>query len=226
MTQTAAKKTDHQIHAAVLAELKWDPRVDETEIGVEVNDGVVTLTGTVDSFGKKIAAQEAVHCVSGVLDVANDIQVELPGSPVRTDTEIAQAVRQALEWDVWVPQEKIHTTVIDGWVTLQGNVHAWVERNRAEHVIRNLRGVRGLTNNILVAASPVEAQVVERSIEQALERRADREAERIHITLKDGTVSLSGRVHNWNEKQAVLGAAGNTRGVRRVEDHLCIDPYF
>src|ERR1700675_3922900 len=117
MTQPI-KKTDTQIHHDVLEELKWDSRVDETEVGLQVASGVVTLTGTVTSWAKRVAAQEAAHRVIGVLDVANDLRVKVPGGLTRTDTEIAQAVRRALEWDVFVPEEKITSTVADGFVTL------------------------------------------------------------------------------------------------------------
>ena len=121
MPQTI-KKTDTQIHHDVIEELKWDSRVDETEVGVQVAAGVVTLTGTVTSWAKRVAAQEAARRVIGVLDVANDLKVKAAGGLSRTDTEIAQAVRQALEWDVFVPNEKITSTVTDGWVTLEGPV--------------------------------------------------------------------------------------------------------
>ena len=113
-------KSDKHIHQDVLRELRWDSRVEETEVGVEVDQGVVTLTGTVASYAKKLAAQDAAHRVTGVLDVANDIRVRMPGSPGHTDTEIAQAVRHALKWDALVPHTRIMSTVEDGWVTLEG----------------------------------------------------------------------------------------------------------
>lgn len=225
MTLTMAK-TDHQIHEAVIQELKWDTQVDETDAGVEVDNGVVTLSGTVSSYAKKIAAQNAAHHVAGVQDVANDIQVKVPGSQVLSDTEIAQALRWALEWDALVEDEKIHSTVTSGWVTLEGTVPFWADRSYAERAVRNLKGVRAVTNNLTINASKVPTETVCLSIEAALERRADREAERIQVDMKDGTVCLTGRVHNWNEKQAVLGAAGYAPGVRKVEDHLRVDPYF
>lgn len=225
MTLTMAK-TDREIHRAVLDELRWDTQVDETDVGVEVDNGVVTLSGTVGSYAKKIAAQSAAHRVNGVLDVANNIQVNIPNSQVRTDTEIAHAVRQALEWDALVPDDKIQSTVTNGWVTLAGSVSFWSDRDYAEKAVRNLFGVRGVTNNITVSAPKVAAEMVRQTIEEALDRRAEREAERIVIGVDDGTVSLTGRVHNWNEKQAVLGAAGFAPGVRKVEDHLRVDPYF
>ena len=144
------KKTDSEIQQAVLQELKWDTRVEETDVGVEVDAGVVTLTGTVSSWAKRLAAQEAAHRVAGVLDVANDIQVKMSGDLRRTDTDIAHAVRHALEWNVFVPEEHIRSTVADGWVTLEGNVDYWSQREDADEAVRRLAGVRGVTNKIEV----------------------------------------------------------------------------
>lgn len=148
MSAKMQTKSDSQIQQEVLRELKWDTRVEETEVGVTVERGIVTLTGTLASYGKKLAAQEAAHRVFGVLDVANDIQVRVPGNMARTDAEIAQALRSALEWDVWVDQERIKSTVSNGWVTLEGDVGLFREREDVERVVRRLTGVRGLTNKI------------------------------------------------------------------------------
>src|ERR1700675_4817166 len=149
MTQ-AIKKSDTQVHHDVLEELKWDSRVDETEVGVQVDGGVVALTGTVTSWAKRMAAQEAARRVIGVLDVANDINVKVPGGLARTDTEIAQAVRRTLEWDVFVPEQKITSTVTDGWVTLEGTVERRSQREDAERAVRNLTGVQIVVNKIAV----------------------------------------------------------------------------
>jgi len=219
MTQ-ATTKTDTQIHHDVLEELKWDSRVDETEVGVQVAGGVVTLTGTVTSWAKRVADQEAAHRVIGVLDVANDIQVKVPGGLARTDTEIARAVRQALEWDVFVPEEKITSTVTDGWVTLEGTVDRWSQRNDAERAVRNLSGVKFVVNKLTVKPAKPVTEDVRRSIEEALERRAEREARRIRVDVKDGTVTLTGAVHSWAERKSVVAAARFTPGVQVVEDHL------
>src|SRR6266508_3137348 len=150
MITQPTRKTDTQLHHDVLEELKWDSRVDEKEVGVQVAAGVVTLSGTVTSWAKRVAAQEAAHRVIGVHDVANDIKVKTPGGLTRTDTEIAQAVRRALEWDVFVPEEKITSTVTDGWVTLDGAVDTWSQRNDAERAVRNLTGVKLVLNKITV----------------------------------------------------------------------------
>jgi osmotically-inducible protein OsmY len=167
-------KTDEQLKHLVTAELRWDQRVDETEIGVAVVNGVVTLTGTVNSFAKKLAAQEAVHRVAGVLDVANDIKVKTLGSTVRDDAAIARAARHALEWDVWVRDQEIQTTVSDGWITLDGSVESLTEREDAERAVNKLVGVRGVTNRLVVAPK-VTASNVQHLIQAALERRADHE---------------------------------------------------
>jgi osmotically-inducible protein OsmY len=223
MTQ-GIKKTDTQLHHDVLEELKWDSRVDETEVGVEIDGVVVTLTGTVTSWAKRLAAEEAARRVIGVLDVANDIKVKVPGGLTRTDTEIAQAVRRALEWDVFVPEEKISSMVSDGWVTLEGTVERWSPRDDADRAVRNLTGVKGLVNKITVKPAKPVTEDVHKAIEQALERRAEREARRIRVDVRDGRVTLTGTVHTWAERESVLAAARFTAGVHDVEDRLRIEP--
>lgn len=218
-------KTDSELQQDVIRELKWDTRVRETEVGVEVSNGVVTLTGAVSSWGKRQAAEKAAHRVQGVLDVANDIQVHLPGDWRKTDTEVAQAVRQALEWDDFVPDQKIRTTVSDGVVTLQGTVDFATQKYDAERAVRNLSGVRSIVNEIEVLPAPVSASEVKHAIQDALERQATREAQRIQINVKDGKVTLSGRVHSWAEHEAARGAALGAAGVRNVQADLRIEPY-
>ena len=218
-------KTDSEIQQAVLQELRWDTRVEETDVGVEVDEGIVTLTGTVESNAKRLAAQEAAHRVAGVLDVANDIQVQVPSMLARSDTEIALAVRHALEWDAQVPDWNIKSTVTDGVVLLEGSVDSLHQRDDAERAVRNLVGVRGVANRLTVGVPHVAATQVRAEIEAALERRADREARKIQVTISDGTVVLTGNVRSWQEKRAVLGAARFTPGVQAVEDRLRIEPY-
>jgi osmotically-inducible protein OsmY len=223
MSAKMQTKSDSTIQQEVLRELKWDTRVEETEIGVTVEHGVVTLTGAVNSYGKKIAAQDAAHRVYGVLDVANDIQVQLPGSRTRSDTEIAQAVRSALEWDVWIPEERIKSTVSNGLVTVEGDVALLRERGDVERAIRRLVGVRGVTNKIEVKPPAVAAADVRETIEEALERRAEREARRIKVEVHNGAVKLSGPVRSWAEKRAILGTVSHAPGVRAVDEHLFVD---
>ena len=216
------KMTDAEIQQSVLNELKWDTRVRETEVGVEVHGGVVTLSGIVHSWAKRIAAQEAAHRVRGVLDVANEIEVRSVGSPL-TDTEVAGAVRHALEWDVFVPEKRIRSTVSNGWVMLEGDVDCWSERQDAESAVRDLAGVNGITNKIEIKPKVFSGDV-HKSVEEALERRAQREAGRIKVDVHDGRVVLSGVVHSLSEREAVLGAARGTYGVRGIEDRLRVEP--
>lgn len=222
------RKDDSEIKQAVQEEFKWDTRIKETEIGVEVKNGVVTLNGTVSSYAEKAAAQEAAHFVAGVLDVANDIVVKAPGSPVRTDTEIAQAVRHAIEWDVMVPHERIRSTVSDGIVNLEGNVNFLREREDAERAVRYLDGVCGVRNHIVISPSTVGPDKVRAMIEKVLERRAsheiEREAKRIRVSVTDGNVILTGKVSSFAEKRAILGALSHAPGIRTVTDHLRIEP--
>jgi osmotically-inducible protein OsmY len=220
------KRSDRELTQRILRELKWDSRIEWASINVEVNDAVATLTGAVSSYAQKIAAQEAAHRVTGVLDVANDIEVKPIDRFARTDTEIASAVRNALEWDALVPNEFIQSTVSDGWVTLAGDVDYWREREDAERAILRLAGVVGVTNEITIRKRPVDPKELREHIEYALERRADREAERLRVDVNDGAVDLWGRVHSWQEKRAVVGSIGHAPGVTQVRDHLRIDPYF
>jgi osmotically-inducible protein OsmY len=220
------KKTDAQIQDDVLRELRWDTRVVETDVGVEVDDGIVTLTGTVDSWPARLAAQAAAHRVSGVLDVANDIHVKLPSSSERTDTDIARSVRAALESDLQVPHEHIMTTVSDGVVTLEGNVDYWSEHDDAERAVRNLPGVREVRNLITVEprAARVAPEAIRQAINRAFERHTSHAANHVQIAIAEGTVILTGTVSSWPEHDAVLGAVRGTRGVQKIDDEITIGP--
>lgn len=220
------RRSDRDLKQRILRELKWDSRIAWASISVDVTDGIVTLIGTVPTYVQKIAAQEAAHRVQGVLDVANDIEVTPVERFVRTDSEIAGAVRNALEWDALVPNELIQSTVSDGWVTLEGEVDFGRERTDAERSIRRLAGVVGVINKITIRKQAVNEKQLREEIEFALERRADREAERLRIEVHDGAVDVWGRVHSWQEKRAVIGSIAHAPGVTSLKDHLRIDPYF
>ncbi len=226
MATRTEPKTDAEIQQDVLRELRWDTRIKETEVGVEVDHGVVTLTGDVDSYAKKLAARDAAHRVAGVLDVADDIEVRIPGIMTRSDTDVAKAVRLALEWDVFIPDSKIRSTVSNGWVTLEGNVDSLVDRDDAERAVLRLQGVRGVINNVTVKSRKADSKEIREAIEDTLERRADREADRIGVEVSDGKVMLQGRVHSWPEKEAILSAVRHAQGVQAVSDKLRIEPYF
>ena len=150
--------TDEQIQTDVLDELKWEPRVCPNEIGVAVKDGVVMLTGWVDSYTKRWAAEDAAHRVHGVKAVANEIEVRLPSSAERTDADIAEAAINALEWDAFVPVDKLNITVSKGWVTLKGEVEWQYEKEDAERVVRRLSGIKGVINLINVSEGGKDAR--------------------------------------------------------------------
>lgn len=220
------KKTDTELKKQVLRELKWDSRIGWADIGVAVNDGVVKLSGCVRTYSNKLAAQEAAHRIAGVLDVANEIEVVPDPKLVHTDEDIARAVRHVLEWDAIVPDDRIESTVSDGWVTLEGDVDLWRERLDAERAVMRLEGVVGVINKLTISPQKVDEDELREQIEEALERRAEREAERLRIEVHNGAVELFGRVHSWQEKRAVLGSISHAPGVAMVRDHLRVDPYF
>lgn len=222
---TTPKKIDPDLQQDVLRELAWDTRVSPREVGVLVKDGIVTLVGTVDSWAKARAAEQAAHRVKGVLDVANDLVVKLPDEAQRTDSEIAQAVRQALEWNASVPSANVQSTVSQGEVTLEGTVSLWSERADAEAAVAPLFGVRRVLNHIVVEpSSALDLDTARTAVARALERHAEREAARIDLRGTDGTVQVFGTVQSIFEKEAVLGAVRGTRGVRDVADHLLVRP--
>lgn len=212
-------RTDAQIQHDVQGELEWDTRVEPTDVGVTVHHGIVTLTGTVSSFAKKLAAASAAHRVRGVLDVANDLKVKVAAGMTDSDPDIAAAVRHALEWNVLVPHDKVRTTVTNGLVTLEGTVAYPSQRDDAARAVGDLTGVRGIDNRIRVEreVAPID---IRHAIEGALERRAERDAEKIQIDVEGGRVTLHGAVHSWMEREAVVGAAKGTRGVESVIDRL------
>ena len=221
----ATTKSDAQIKTDVLKELKWDPSVDETEVGVQVKDGIVTLTGNISAYPKKLAARDAAHRVWGVLDVVDDMKVRIPTAWERTDEDMAKAVRNALKWDVLVPDDNITTTVSNGTVTLQGSVNTWMQRYDTERCVQRITGVKGVINQITVAAPQVDPTKIKREIEDALERQTEREAKRIGVAVRDGVVTLTGSLRSWGEKNAIERAASYAPGVRRVDDRTTVDPY-
>lgn len=224
MSTATAPRTDEQIQRDVLAELEWEARVQPNQIGVAVKDGVVTLTGWVDSYLKKWDAEEAAKRVRGVKAVANDIEVRIPGSSERTDADIAAAAVQALQWDTLLPADKVHVTVTvsKGWVTLEGEVDWQYQKEEAEQVVRYLTGVRGVTNLITVRPWVTPSEELKRKIKDALVRSAETDADRINVEVQGSKVTLEGTVRSWAERQEADRIAWSSPGVTAVDNHITI----
>lgn len=220
MVTATVTKTDEQIKRDVLAELKWDARLQPNEIGVIVKDGVVTLTGWVDSYIRKWSAEEAAHHVSAVKAVANEIEVKL--ATERTDADIAGAAARALEWDALVPNDKIKVAVSKGWITLEGEVEWQYQKEDAERAVRRLSGVTGVTNLITVRPR-VTPTDLRRKIEDALVRSAEIDAGRISVEVRGTTAILRGTVRSFLEKQTAERAAWSAPGIAAVEDQLTVE---
>lgn len=210
---------DKQLRKAVMDELDFEPSIDSADIGVLAEDGVVSLTGHAATYYQKMAAERAAWRVKGVRAVVQNIEVRYAGET--TDEEIAKHALNVLKWDSTVPRD-IHLTVNKGWITLAGNVQWQYQRANAEKDLAHLSGVTGISNNISIRPA-VQAAVVQQHIEDALKRSAQVEAREIHVEVRSGdTVTLEGKVDNWNERKAVERAAWAAPGVRSVIDKLSI----
>lgn len=215
--------TDKDLKQTVENALDWDPSIDAADIGVSVDEGVVTLRGNVRTYSEKFAAERVAVRVFGVKAVANDLAVHLPTLFERTDTEIAQAAVTALKSNIVVPTGRISVTVSEGWITLKGNVEWQYQKDAAVGCVRDLFGVKGVSN--IIAVEPhVKPMDVRDKIEAAFKRSAEVDARRINVNATDGKVILSGHVRSYAERQEAERAAWAAPGVKQVEDRLMIVP--
>lgn len=215
-------KTDSQIQTSVLEELKWDPSVTHEHIGVAVEDAIVTLSGTVPTYIEKWAAEKAAQRVAGVKAVVEKIEVKLPGTFVRDDKSLAKAIVDQFKWTVQVPDQLVKASVEDGWVELTGEVEWDFQRRATEKCVRQLTGVKGVSNNISIKAKKVEPEIIKQRIEDALKREVEREARNISVEVIGNKVKLSGKVHSFTEMWDARGAALSAPGVSSVENNLQI----
>ena len=215
-------KSDADIRRDVESELNWDPSVDGKRIGVAVGSGVVTLTGDVPHYFARWAAEQTAKRVNGVRAIANDIQVKIPVSGARTDTDIAEAAANALRWNVSLNGTEIKPPVVkEGWVSLSGQVNWGYQRIVAESAMRNLMGVKGVSNDISVKPS-VKASNVKQKIEDAFKRHALLDAKDIQVIVHSSSVTLNGHVQTWQEREDATFAAWAAPGVNAVENNLAI----
>ncbi len=214
-------KTDANIRRDVELELQWEPGLDHKKIAVIVNDGVVTLTGEVPHYSSRWTAEDVAKRVKGVRAIANELQVAMPATGVRTDTDIAAAAANALRWHVAISDAPITPVVREGWVTLSGKVSFGYQKTSAEDAIRNLMGVKGITNAITVAAQ-ITVGDVKQKIEEAFKRHALLDAKDIEVKVDNSTVTLKGNVHSWQEHEDAAQAAWAAPGVDSVDNRLTV----
>jgi len=213
---------DKALQEAVIQELEWDPQLDSAHIGVAAKDGAVTLSGHVSSYAEKRAAVEAAERVAGVVAVADELEVRLPSSSIRDDSDIAESIAHSLRSNVSVP-DSVDAEVRDGYVTLRGKVNWSYQREAAERVARTTLGVKGVSNLITLKANVKPVQI-ERRIAEAIKRMANLDSNQITVTATDGTVHLRGRVHSWYEKRLAEQEAKSAPGVSKVDNQITVVP--
>ncbi|ELR71101.1 Osmotically inducible protein Y precursor [Fulvivirga imtechensis AK7] len=218
-------KTNDELQKDVMAEIRWEPQLHDvhTQIGVAAHDGVITLSGMVDTYTKKLAAERAAQRVHGVKVVACDIEVKAGTPGKKTDTEIAEAVRNALRWNTAVNEDKIEVKVDNGWVYLDGEVEWKYQKSTAQSSVESLVGVRGVTNNISIKPSVIDTKDIKTKIAAAFHRHATLDSNAIRLEAAGSKVSLRGTVRSWAEKEEAERVAWSSPGVLTVDNQIEIN---
>lgn len=216
------EKTDTELKNDVLSELKYEPSVKVSDIGVLVKDGTVTLNGYATSYSEKWEAVNATKRVAGVKAIADDIEIQLPDSYHRTDGDIATAALNQIGWSTTVPTETVMVTVDKGWITLEGEVEWWYQKNAVERVVRYMSGVKGVTNSISISPK-VTKKEVETDIKSAFKRSAMLDAKHIRVEISGNTVVLHGQVRNYSEYDEAERVAWSEPGVSYVDNRLSVN---
>jgi osmotically-inducible protein OsmY len=212
---------DTHLQLEVLAELDWEPSLTAGHIGVAASAGVITLTGQVESYAEKHAAEIAARRVKGVIAVAQEIKVQLPFERERGDDQIAEAILDRLAWDVSIPSDSVQVTVEQGWVTLSGNVDWHFQRRAAEQNVRRLQGVVGVSNQISLKPE-VNTANISNDISCALHRSWFPDPDAITVTAEGGRVRLTGNVHSWHAREVAAETAWGAPGATEVENLLSV----
>jgi osmotically-inducible protein OsmY len=212
---------DLSLRQSIMDELEFQPEIDAANIGVTVDNGVVTLTGHVKSYAQKVSAERAVKSIKGVRAVAEEIQVRPMKGAGTADDAIASRALNILTWSSDIPEQDIKVIVQKGWITLEGEVDWQYQKETAEMAVRKLSGVVGVDNRLTLRPQ-VNVEDIQRRIEEALKRNAEVDAQEIHIKVEGDVVKLEGKVHLWRERQIAERAAWSVPGVRQVDDHLRI----
>ena len=216
-------KTNSELQRDVQDELNWAPNITAGEIGVTARDGVITLTGEVPSYFEKIEAEDVAGRVSGVMAIAEELEVRLPALNERTDTDIAKSALNFLAWNLAVPSDQVKVMVENSWITLTGEVEWYFQKKAAANAVRNLMGVKGVTNSISIKPKVVAtASEIKTTIENAFKRTAMADAQKISVTVHDGKVTLKGNSYSWKEKNVASDYAWAASGVFSVENDIVV----
>jgi osmotically-inducible protein OsmY len=215
--------TDEKLRQRVIEELNWDLALKAEQILVQVADGIVTLTGNVASHAERWHAEQAVAHVAGVVDLLNQIDVVLPSSHVRTDSDLVAAAVAALQWNTSLADHRVKVSVADGWLVLSGEVDSEHQRQTAGYAVRYLQGIKGISNDIVVKTH-ASAQTIKTDIESAFRRKAIIDAHAIDVRVEGGEVTLSGVVGSLPERDMARLTASGTAGVQKVVDNLMVSP--